>query len=131
MVGRGTYYPLVIAAAVFAVAVSDGAHRYRNRRFRNAIAGFRLSAVRVLVPNIYPGFLTGGLFAFLASFDNYPISMFLTDVRNKTLPIQMLQYLEESPDPTLAAISTILILITVTVLVVCDRLVGLRTLGSF
>lgn len=87
--------------------------------------------VRVLVPNIYPGFLTGGLFAFLASFDNYPISMFLTDVRNKTLPIQMLQYLEESPDPTLAAISTILILITVTVLVVCDRLVGLRTLGSF
>ena len=57
--------------------------------------------------------------------------MFLTDVRNKTLPIQMLQYLEESPDPTLAAISTILILITVTVLVVCDRLVGLRTLGSF
>jgi putative spermidine/putrescine transport system permease protein len=70
--------------------------------------------------------LTSGLFAFLASMDNYPISIFLTDARNKTLPIKMLQYLEEQPDPTLAAISTGLILLALIVLAVGSRSVGLN-----
>jgi putative spermidine/putrescine transport system permease protein len=85
---------------------------------------------RVLVPNILPGFISGALFAFIASFDNYPVSMFLVDVRTKTLPIQLLNYLEISPDPTLAAVSTLLIGLTVLVLVACDRLVGLRRMAS-
>ena len=62
---------------------------------------------KVLIPNLAPAYLTGGLFAFLASMDNYPISIFLTDARNKTLPIKMLQYLEEQPDPSLAAMSSV------------------------
>ncbi len=85
---------------------------------------------RVLVPNILPGFVSGALFAFIASFDNYPVSMFLVDVRTKTLPIQLLNYLEISPDPTLAAVSTLLILLTIFVLFLCDRLVGLRRMAS-
>jgi putative spermidine/putrescine transport system permease protein len=85
---------------------------------------------RVLVPNILPGFVSGALFAFIASFDNYPVSMFLVDVRTKTLPIQLLNYLEISPDPTLAAVSTLLILLTIIVLFLCDRLVGLRRMAS-
>jgi putative spermidine/putrescine transport system permease protein len=84
---------------------------------------------RVLVPNILPGFVSGALFAFIASFDNYPVSMFLVDVRTKTLPIQLLNYLEISPDPTLAAVSTCLIALTVAILLLCDRLVGLRRLA--
>jgi putative spermidine/putrescine transport system permease protein len=82
--------------------------------------------IRVMVPALAPAFLTGGLFAFLASIDNYPISIFLTDVRNKTLPIQMLQYIEESPDPTIAAISSVMIGFTILVLLLGDRMVGLR-----
>ena len=85
---------------------------------------------RVLVPNILPGFVSGALFAFIASFDNYPVSMFLVDVRTKTLPIQLLNYLEISPDPTLAAVSTLLILLTIFVLFLCDRMVGLRRMTS-
>jgi putative spermidine/putrescine transport system permease protein len=85
---------------------------------------------RVLVPNILPGFVSGALFAFIASFDNYPVSMFLVDVRTKTLPIQLLNYLEISPDPTLAAVSTLLILLTIFVLFLCDRMVGLRRMAS-
>ncbi len=85
---------------------------------------------RVLVPNILPGFISGALFAFIASFDNYPVSIFLVDVRTKTLPIQLLNYLEISPDPTLAAVSTCLIVLTILVLVLCDRLVGLRRMAS-
>ncbi|MEZ5660054.1 MAG: ABC transporter permease [Burkholderiaceae bacterium] len=84
------------------------------------------AVLKVLAPNLAPAFLTGGLFAFLASMDNYPISIFLTDARNKTLPIKMLQYLEEQPDPTLAAISSGLILIAVIVLIIGSRSVGLN-----
>ena len=81
---------------------------------------------KVLIPNLAPAYLTGGLFAFLASMDNYPISIFLTDARNKTLPIKMLQYLEEQPDPSLAAMSSGLIMMAIIVLVVASRTVGLN-----
>jgi putative spermidine/putrescine transport system permease protein len=91
---------------------------------------YPLAIWRVLVPNILPGFVSGALFAFIASFDNYPVSMFLVDVRTKTLPIQLLNYLEISPDPTLAAVSTLLILLTIFVLFLCDRMVGLRRMSS-
>jgi putative spermidine/putrescine transport system permease protein len=86
---------------------------------------------KVLVPILSPAFLTSALFAFLASMDNYPISIFLTDARTKTLPIQILRYVEENPDPTIAAISAGLIVMTIVVLVVADRLVGLRRLAEF
>jgi putative spermidine/putrescine transport system permease protein len=43
----------------------------------------------------------------------------------------MLQYLEENPDPTIAAISSGLILLTIVVLLLADRLVGLRRLADF
>ncbi|SMX25559.1 ABC transporter permease [Boseongicola aestuarii] len=82
--------------------------------------------LKVLIPNLAPAYLTGGLFAFLASMDNYPISIFLTDARNKTLPIKMLQYLEEQPDPSLAAMSSGLIVMAIVVLVVASRTVGLN-----
>lgn len=88
------------------------------------------AVLKVLVPSLAPAFLTSGMFAFLASMDNYPISIFFTDAWTKTLPIQMLQYVEESPDPTIAAISTLLILLAVAVLVVGDRLVGLRRMAD-
>ena len=87
---------------------------------------FPKAILKVLVPNLAPAYLTSGLFAFLASMDNYPISIFLTDARNKTLPIKMLQYLEEQPDPSLAAMSSGLILLAVIVLVFGARTVGLN-----
>ena len=89
------------------------------------------AVLRILVPSLAPAFLTSGLFAFLASMDNYPISIFFTDAWTKTLPIQMLQYVEERPDPTVAAISALLILLAVVALVIGDRLVGLRRLADY
>ncbi|QHI97807.1 ABC transporter permease subunit [Xylophilus rhododendri] len=87
--------------------------------------------LQVLVPALAPAFLTSGLFAFLASMDNYPISIFLTDARSRTLPIEILHYLEESPDPTIAAISACLILLAIVVLFIAERLVGMRRLAQF
>ncbi|TDT99191.1 putative spermidine/putrescine transport system permease protein [Azorhizobium sp. AG788] len=85
---------------------------------------------KVLVPGLAPAFVTSGMFAFLASMDNYPISIFFTNAWTKTLPIQMLQYVEESPDPMIAAISTLLILLAMLVLVAGDRMVGLRRMAD-
>jgi putative spermidine/putrescine transport system permease protein len=84
------------------------------------------AVVRVMVPALSPAFLTAGLFGFLASMDNYPISIFLTDARNKTLPVKMLQYMEESPDPSIAAISSGLILLALVALMLGSRTVGLN-----
>jgi putative spermidine/putrescine transport system permease protein len=86
---------------------------------------------KVLVPALAPAFFTSGMFAFLASMDNYPVSIFFTDAWTKTLPIQMLQLVEERPDPMIAAISACLIALAVVSMVVGDRLVGLRKLAEF
>lgn len=86
---------------------------------------------KVLVPALAPAFLTSGMFAFLASMDNYPVSIFFTDAWTKTLPITMLQLVEESPNPAIAAVSTLLILLAVLVLVIGDRLVGLKRMAEF
>jgi putative spermidine/putrescine transport system permease protein len=77
-----------------------------------------------------PAYLTAGLFSFLASMDNYPVSIFLTDARSKTLPIKMLQYIDESPDPTIAALATLILLATMILLLVVDRAVGLHRLAG-
>ena len=86
---------------------------------------------RVLVPVLAPAFLTSGMFAFLASMDNYPVSIFFTDAWTKTLPIQMLQLVEERPDSAIAAVSTGLILLAIIALMIANRLVGLRRLAEF
>lgn len=86
---------------------------------------------KVLVPVLGPAFMTSGMFAFLASMDNYPISIFFSDAWTKTLPIQMLQYVEERPDPTIAAISTCLILLATLAMIIGDRLVGIRRMAQF
>lgn len=91
---------------------------------------FAAAILRVMAPALAPAYLTGGLFAFLASMDNYPVSIFLTDARTKTLPIKMLQYIEESPDPTIAALSTLLLVATLVLLVMADRAIGLHRLAG-
>lgn len=84
----------------------------------------------VLVPNIYAAYLTGGLFAFLASMDNYSMALFLSDASHVTLPIQILKYLEIGTDPSVAAISTLMLLMTLVSLFIADRLVGVRNVSK-
>jgi putative spermidine/putrescine transport system permease protein len=86
---------------------------------------------KVMVPALAPAFFTSGMFALLASMDNYPVSIFFTDAWTKTLPIQMLQLVEERPDPMIAAISACLIALATLSMIVGDRLVGLRKLAEF
>jgi putative spermidine/putrescine transport system permease protein len=114
---------VVGALSLFDFALIDAA--------RTLGCNYPMTLMRVLVPALAPAFLTSGMFAFLASMDNYPISIFFTDAWTKTLPIQMLQYVEETPDPTIAAISAGLVVLAIIVLIIGDRLVGLRKLADF
>jgi putative spermidine/putrescine transport system permease protein len=66
------------------------------------------------------------LLAFIMSFDNVNISLLLKSVGTTTLPIQLFDYLRYDFDPTAAAASTVSVALTMSLLVVIDRIYGLR-----
>ena len=71
----------------------------------------------VVAPLALPGIASGTLFAFLASFDELVISMFLTDAQTKTLPVKIWNSLELEIEPTISAVSTVLIAVTAVILI--------------
>lgn len=83
---------------------------------------------RVTLPLIKPGIITGALFAFIISFDLFNMSLLLKGIGMTTLPIQLFDYLRWDFDPTAAAVSSVSILLTFTLVLVIDRVVGLRSL---
>jgi putative spermidine/putrescine transport system permease protein len=84
--------------------------------------------VRVTLPLIKPGIITGALFAFVISFDLFNMSLLLKGIGMTTLPLQLFDYLRWDFDPTAAAVSTLSIVLTLAVVVWVDRVVGLRSL---
>jgi putative spermidine/putrescine transport system permease protein len=73
-----------------------------------------LQAFRLTVlPQLRGGVIVAGVFAFITSFDELETSLFLTRPAVNTLPIEMYFYLDQYQDPTLAAVSTLLILFSV------------------
>jgi putative spermidine/putrescine transport system permease protein len=82
--------------------------------------------LRVTLPLIRSGVITGALLAFIMSFDNVNISLLLKSVGTTTLPIQLFDYLRYDFDPTAAAASTVSVALTMSLLVVIDRIYGLR-----
>jgi len=91
----------------------------------NSFTTFR----RVTLPLIKGGLISGALFAFITSFDQFPISLLLTSVGNTTLPIQLFDYLRFSFDPTAAAVSTVSVLMSIGIVVLIHRLVGLESIA--
>jgi putative spermidine/putrescine transport system permease protein len=73
---------------------------------------------RVVIPLAFPGILSAALFAFLASFDELVISLFLTGVRSETLPVRIWNSLHLQVEPVIAAVSAFLIGVTGAVLLV-------------
>ena len=67
---------------------------------------------RVVLPLAFPGILSAALFAFLASFDELIISLFLAGVRSETLPVRIWNSLHLQVEPVIAAVSAFLIAVT-------------------
>jgi len=80
----------------------------------------------VTLPLVRPGLIAGMLFAFIVSFDNVSLSLFLATAHTNTLPLAILNYVEYNFDPSVAAISTMLIAASLLIAVLLERLVGLR-----
>ncbi|NMI04096.1 ABC transporter permease [Paenibacillus sp. SZ31] len=78
----------------------------------------------VVLPNIRSGIIAAVLIAFLESFNNVDISVFMTGPGVSTLPIQMLTYVENYFDPTIAAISVLLMVLTGLLMFVIERIMG-------
>lgn len=80
--------------------------------------GRAITLFRVMIPLIAPGLMTGGLFACVISFDEVIVSLFISGTEIRTLPVQMYRSIATDIDPTIAAASTMLLLLTITLVVV-------------
>ncbi len=71
---------------------------------------------KVIMPLILPGVISGGLFAFITSFDEVVVVLFLADFDQRTIPLQMFSGLREQISPTILAVATILVTISIILL---------------
>lgn len=79
---------------------------------------------RITLPIIRPGVISGAILAFLFSFDEAVLSNLLSSPTFVTLPVRIMNYMEFSFDPTLASVSTILILLSLAITLLAEKLVG-------
>ena len=80
---------------------------------------------RVTLPLIAPGLGAGAFLAFMASFDNVPVSLFLADERTEMLPIHLWQQIETNLDVRTAAVSGLIVIFTLILMLLAERLAGL------
>lgn len=88
-------------------------------------ASSRQAITTVLIPMLRPGLSAALMFSFIISFDEVTVTMFLVGPEFTTLPVKIYSHLADSADPVVAAISTILIVMTSGIILILDRLVGL------
>jgi putative spermidine/putrescine transport system permease protein len=81
---------------------------------------------RVTVPQIVPGIAAGCLFAFMVSFDDFPVSFWLADAETVPLPIFLHNTMTKVFDPSVAAMSSLMILTGILAVIGLEKLVGLR-----
>ena len=83
---------------------------------------------RMTLPLIFPGIVSGWLLAFITSFDELTMSVFIANPSTTTLPVRMFLQIQDTIDPMVAAVSALLIAGTLVLMLVLDRLVGLERL---
>lgn len=82
----------------------------------------------VVLPNIRAGVIAAFILAFITSLNDVSVSIFLTGPGVSTLPIQLLAYMEQFFDPTIASVSVLLMLVTTAVMAAVERTLGLTVL---
>jgi putative spermidine/putrescine transport system permease protein len=90
-------------------------------------AGRVLTFRRVTLPLIGRGIGAGSFLAFMASFDNVPVSLFLADERTEVLPIHLWQQIETNLDVRTAAVSGVIVVLTLALMLLAERFAGLTS----
>lgn len=83
---------------------------------------------RITLPLVLPGLVSGWALAFINSFDEVTMSIFIATPGTETLPVRMFLYIQDNIDPLVTSVSAAVIAVTVVALVVLDRLHGLEAL---
>ncbi len=125
LVGYDTVFGVAIAHAVmiapFAVVLITVALSQVDRRIDLAARGFGASmsqrVFRVILPNIKFGVFTAAFLAFVLSWEEIGVTLFITSVNAVTLPRMMWMGLRDNIDPAIAAISVVLIALVIVVIV--------------
>jgi len=127
---QGTYAGVVLAHAALGIpfviitvtATLVGFDRSLTRAAANMGAGPVETFFRVQMPLILPGVISGALFAFITSFDEVVVVLFVGSASQQTLPWQMFTGLREQISPTILAVATILVMISILLLTVVEVL---------
>ncbi len=127
---QGTYWGVVLAHAalgtpfviITVTATLVGFDRSLVRAAANLGAGPVTTFFRVQMPLIIPGVISGALFAFITSFDEVVVVLFVGSASQKTLPWQMFTGLREQISPTILAVATIMVTISIILLTVLELL---------
>ena len=127
---QGTYLGVVLAHAALGIpfviitvtATLVGFDRSLTRAAANMGADPVTTFFRVQMPLILPGVISGGLFAFITSFDEVVVVLFVGSAGQKTLPWQMFIGLREQISPTILAVATMLVAISICLLTVIELL---------
>ena len=127
---QGTYLGVVLAHAALGIpfviitvtATLVGFDNSLTRAAANMGANPVTTFFRVQMPLILPGVISGGLFAFITSFDEVVVVLFVGSAGQKTLPWQMFTGLREQISPTILAVATILVVISIALLTVVELL---------
>jgi putative spermidine/putrescine transport system permease protein len=77
---------------------------------------------KVIVPLILPGVISGALFAFITSFDEVIVVLFVGSFRQRTIPWQMFSGIREHISPTILAVATILVIVSIGLLFAVELL---------
>jgi putative spermidine/putrescine transport system permease protein len=119
----GICLPYVIRTTLMSLETSDTSCEEAARVLgANGWEVFR----RVTLPIIAPGVMAGAVMAFIISFDEAVISLFVAGSGKTTLPVEMFRYVEQRTDPQIAALSVCVIVISLSLVVVVERAMGLR-----
>jgi len=101
---------------------------------RQELAARNLGASRwqtlwyITLPQLAPGLFAAGVFAFIVSFDNVGLSLFLTGPSFSTLPVELFSYASYNSDPVVAAVSVTMVLLSIAVVLLVERVFGLGKL---
>ena len=133
---QGTFIGLLLAHLFVGVPYVVGTVVAVLQRFDNRLeeAALSLGASRwrsfwrVTLPVIMPGVYAGGLYAFMVSFGDVPISMLLSVPRYVTYPVELFYGMENDFNPAVLASSTIVIILSLVIMLIMQRLIGLENL---
>jgi putative spermidine/putrescine transport system permease protein len=132
----GTFAGLVLSHVIivtpFALRLVLASSYGIDRRIEDAAVSLGAGAAtvfrRVTLPLILPGAVSGLMLAFITSFDEVTMTVFVASPRTETLPVRLFLYIQDNIDPMVASISACLIAMTVVAMVVLDLAYGLDRL---